>query len=100
MGGKAWANTCKMREEFISDFDNLSHNEIEEPVAMQQWLSKEKENYFSIRSSNPSSDRQGPTLPALTTSRLEKKILCYILILSSVSEPDLASESALLGPEI
>ena len=84
MGGKAWANTYKMREEFIPDFDNLSQNILEDPVAMQQqFFSKEKQNYFSILSNNPRSDKQSPTLTALTTSRLEKNVLCYVLYLFS-----------------
>lgn len=71
-----------MREEFIPDFDNLSQNVLEEPVAMQQqFLSKEKQNYFSILSNNPHSDKQSPTLTALTTSKLEKNVLCYVLYL-------------------
>lgn len=48
---------------------------------MRQWFSnKEKQNCFSVLSNNPHSDEQSPTLPAWTTSRLEKDVLCYVFV--------------------
>ena len=53
---------------------------------MRQWFSsKEKQNCFSLLSNNPHSDQQSPTLPALTTGRLEKDVLCYVMLLFPLS---------------